>query len=109
MQALLFRWTTHDCNIQVTGEQLFRGVVSRFHVNGDFNLGKASMKVSQHRRQPVIAGVALRAEPDYTMGIAVESENFLFRSFEIFQNAPRHLYQFLSLGRQRHSLSQSQE
>ena len=57
----------------------------------------------------MIAGVALGAEPDHAVTVAIQREHLRLRLLEVFQDAVRRLHQHGAGRGERHALSQAQK
>src|SRR5690242_6864544 len=81
----------------------------RVGVNIDLNLGILVMKSLEQRGQPMVAGIAFRAQANDAARAAVETFNLSFRTTQLPEYTTRAQQQLLSRGREHHLLPQPEE
>src|SRR5262249_34133866 len=87
MEASVARQATHDGDVEPAFKKSGGGIGGGICVNRDFDLGELGVKLAQHGRQPMIAGVAFCADTNYTPRTAVQGTNLRLSIAKIFQNA----------------------
>src|SRR5260370_30428844 len=85
-------WVANESQVELAFEKRFERIVGGFKDQLHLHAGKFLLKESQARREPVVGGVALRGEPDQSLGGAAVFVDVGFRAIEFFKHGASGLH-----------------